>query len=98
RREGVQRERAGSQPGRLNEVSNELDSARAWIDREPAMHDNLVAKSQRVMLTKRLSTKHHTLQAAIVVSQIEVDVSGRRATHIAHFAFEPEISIERVRF
>ena len=40
----------------------------------------------------------HTLQTAIVVSQIEVDVPRRRATHIAHFAFEPEIRIERVRF
>ena len=62
------------------------------------MDDDLVAKPQREMLSECLPAKEHALQTTIVVSQIEVDMPRRRATHIADFTFQPEILIQGVGF
>src|SRR5688500_10301648 len=65
-------ERRCPEPGRLHEVGNELHDAGAWVDREPAMNDDLVAESQRVVLAERLPAKKDTLEAPIVITQAEV--------------------------
>ena len=74
-------ERRCPEPGRLHEVGNELHDAGAWVDREPAMNDDLVAESQRVVLAERLPAKKDALQAPVVITQAEVNVPSRRATH-----------------
>jgi hypothetical protein len=62
------------------------------------MDDDEVADFQGMMLAERLTAKQDAFQAPVVVSQAEVDVSRRRATQIADFAFEPEVRIQGVRF
>ena len=90
-------ERGCPEPGWLNEVGNELHCAGAWIDREPAMNDDLVAESQRVMLAERLPAKQDALQAPVVVTQAEVDVpADERLTSLT--SPSSQRSAERVRF
>ena len=80
------------EPGRLHEVGNELHDAGAG-DREPAMNDDLVAESQW-WCWRSACPRKRTHLAPVVITQAEVDVSSRRATHIADFTFQPEILIE----
>ena len=40
----LQLQRGCPEPGRPHEIGDELHRAGAWVDREPAMHDDLVAK------------------------------------------------------